>query len=117
MYFVLQENNVAVHVKMPYRNKTLNRNNATCEIYTVAFLLKTELIRYVYHCNKTNAGEKANTKCVNIADVNTTQLLDKVLFYLEIIANTQWQIYVRKYNIIPVHLIISHFYVGPVRNK
>ena len=117
MHFVLQENNVAVHVKLPYRNKTLNRNDATCEIYTVAFLLKTKLIRYVYHCNKTNAGENANTKCVNITDVNIIQLLDEALIYLEIIANTQWQIYVRKYNIIIVHLLYSHFYVGPVRNK
>ena len=115
MYFVLQESRVAV--KLPYRNKTLNKSDATCEIYTVAFLLKTELIRYVYHCNKTNAGENTNTKCVNIIDVNITQLLGEVLIYIEIIANTQWQIYVRKYNIIPVHLIYSHFYVGPVRNK
>ena len=84
---------------MPYKiDNSLNMSDTTCEIYAAAFLLKTKLIHYVNH-NKTDTGNNTDTKCVNPSDVNIIQLFDKVHIYLEIIANTLWQIYVRKYNI------------------
>ena len=113
--FVLQHKQVAV--MMPFR-KSSNKTNATCEIYTAAFLLKTRLMHCMYH-KKTNVGntdtkcenetvgnnsvakcdaKNTNTTYVNKFDSSIVHLFDKVLIYLEIIANVQLQIYVRNYN-------------------
>lgn len=107
VYFALQKSRVAV--KMPYRKKTLNKIDATCEIYTAAIQLKTKLMHY----NRNNVGNKRSIDVHN----NITKLFDKVLIYLDIITTIQWQIYVRKSNV-DVHLFHSYYcYVGPTSNK
>ena len=93
VFALQQEENVAV--LMPFRNSS-DKTNAACEISTAAFLLKIKLIHDVYH-NRTNIAN------------NTVQLFDKVLYYLDIIINTQWKIYVRRYNY--TKLIMYYFYL------
>ena len=65
-------------------NRSASKIDATCEIYTAAFLLKNKLIYYVHH-------HEANLS------VKVTRLLDNVLINLDVITTIQWQIYVRKY--------------------
>ena len=77
--FVLQQKeNVAV--RMLFRNSS-NKTNATCEISTAAFLLKSKLIHDVYR-NRTNIAN------------STVPLFDEVLYNLDIIINAQCKIYV-----------------------
>ena len=120
--FVLQQKQVAV--MMPFR-KSSNKTNATCEIYTAAFLLKTRLMHCMYHkktnvdntdtkCKNEAVGNNSVAKCdakntntayVNKIDSSIIHLFDKVLIYLEIIANIQLQVHVRNYNINCVPLL------------
>ena len=93
VFALQQEENVAV--LMPFRNSS-DKTNATCEISTAAFLLKIKLIHDVYR-NRTNIAN------------NTVPLFDKVLYYLDVIINTQCKIYVRRYNY--TILIMYYFYL------
>ena len=72
---------------MVVKNKLLENvttMRATCEIYAVAVLLKTQLTHYVFH----------EVNITNIS-VNTIRLFELVIDSLNSIANIQWQIYVR----------------------
>lgn len=53
-------------------------------------------------------AKNTNTTYVNKIDSSIVHLFDKVLIYLEIIANVQLQIYVRNYNIncVPLSFMI-----------
>ena len=88
-------------------NNQLSKINATCEIYTAAFLLKSKLTYYVHH-------HEANFS------VEAARLIDNVLIYLDIIITIQWQIYVRIHNkYIPLQLFIFFLFIllGPTVNQ
>ena len=98
--FALQQDK-RVAVQMPFRNPS-DKINATCEISTAAVILKIKLINDVYH------------KRINITN-NTVQLFDKVLYYLDIIINTQCKIYVRRYNYTILIMYYFHLYISLCR--
>ena len=91
------------------RNNQLSKINATCEIYTAAFILKSKLMyMYYVHHHETNFSVKA------------ARLIDNVLIYLDIIITIQWQIYVRMHNkYIPLQLFIFILFIllGPTVNQ
>ena len=63
---------------------SLSKDNATCEIYTIAILLKTKLKHYAFHH-------------INNINVNIIRLFTSAISYLDTVATIQWQIYVRNY--------------------
>ena len=91
--FMLQNETVAVTMTSLRNNLSLSNDNATCEIYTAAILLKTKLKHYVFH-NTTNIS------------VNVIRLFASAISYLHCIATIQWQIYVREYIYIYIYIYI-----------
>ena len=81
---MLQNETVAVTMTSLRNNLSLSNENATCEIYTTAILLKIKLKHYVFH------------HITNIS-VNVIRLFASAISHLHSIATIQWQIYVRKY--------------------
>ena len=73
---------MAVMITSP-NNQPVCKINATCEIYTVASLLKNELMHYVCHHGAD-------------LSVSVTELLEDVVDYLNDITTIQLEIYVRK---------------------
>ena len=82
-FLFLQNETVAVTMTSLKQNLSLSKDNATCEIYTAAVLLKTKLKHYVFH----------NTTKIS---VNAIRLFASAFSQLHSIATIQWQIYVRK---------------------
>ena len=81
---MLQNETVAVTMTSLRNNLSLSNEDATCEIYTTAILLKIKLKHYVFD------------HITNIS-VNVIRLFASAISHLHSIATIQWQIYVRKY--------------------
>ena len=90
---MLQNETVAVTMTSLTKNLSLSKDNATCEIYTAAIVLKAKLNHYVFH-HTTNIS------------VNVIRLFALAISHLHSIATIQWQIYVREYIYIYIYVYI-----------
>ena len=90
---MLQNEKVAVTMTSLRKKLSLSKDNATCEIYTAAISLKTKLKHYLFHHTS------------NIS-VNVIRLFASAISHLDSIATIQWQIYVREYIYIYIHICL-----------